>query len=370
MKMCGVPYLPQEFDIRLAYQITEGLKSLRHLVASRGDASEIIDTVFSHAMRNFQPSKGELIPYLAKLLTETRVTNKSEVHFDALDKVISDQVLRTGSKKDSALGKTVVVNTDAGISPRVDTYDKTVEKIVDFALDNLPSFVTLCEALVLRNSQNQHFAPIFKKSAKSLYSEYPERFIPICMELYNKYGSQMREFVQEDPKGQSDWVEADYVQQRVVSKRIKFLHPDGTMCVDPDKEPYAIKGTLGDRHLYKVRYRDLYDLLSEYIDSLEINPIKFCIGESYVFRTLGGSYSLINSSLFSQYDAALMEIISNLVRDLSARYITHGSEFMYFLVPPPRKPEDGFPVPKKRVVRGVSIQFMFEDITDKVQVIK
>ena len=102
------------------------------------------------------------------------------------------------------------------------------------------------------------------------------------------------------------------------------------------------------------------------MDSLDINPIKFCIGDSYVFRTLGGSYSLINSSLFREYDSILMEIITNLVRDLSARYICHGSENMYFLVPPARdamsKPE-----PKNRVIRGVSIHFDYVDITDIVQ---
>ena len=366
MKLCGVPYLPQEFDRQLAYQITECLKSLRHLVAGKGDSSEIIDKVFHHALYNFKPYKGELSHYIAKLLTDTRVTVKGEMHFDALDKVISDQVLRTGSKKDSAMGKTIIVDTDSGISPRIDSYDKIVEKIVDFALDNLPSFVTLCEALVAHNSQNQHFAPVFKKSAKSLYLEYPDKFIPICLDLYKKYGSAMREFIKEDAEELASWIEADYVQQRICSKRVKLLHPDGTICADPDTEPFVVKGALGDRRLYRVNYKELFDVLSEYVDSLDINPIKFCIGDSYVFRTLGGSYSLINSSLFREYDSILMEIITNLVRDLSARYICHGSENMYFLVPPARdamsKPE-----PKNRVIRGVSIHFDYVDITDIVQ---
>ena len=364
MLLSGVFYLTPEFDIAKAYQIQEGLRSLSYLIKNKPDPSELENTVFVHAMRCYSPSKGELMPYLAKLLTETRVTGKSEVHLEHLDKVVSDQVHRVGKKKDSALGKTIIVSPDAGITPRTEGYNEQYEKMADFALSDIQSFLVFCKALVEGNSQNRHFNPAFKSKARSLYNSY-ESFIPICKDIYFKYRSDMIRFIQPQPKYENEldsWVEADYVQDRILAKRLLFLNMDGSVCTDPDKTPFIISGAYNNKRIYAVKYRELYDYFVDCIDSLETNPIKFCIGDSYVFRTLGGSYSYINSSLFSQYDAMLMEIITNLCRDLSARYITKGSECLYFLVSPLRDGKE-FSKPKVRDIRGVHLSFEYEDIT-------
>lgn len=360
-------YFPKEYDVVRSYQIKSCLETLSPYVKNKGDPSEILDTVYHHAMEHYDPEKGELIPYLVTLLRSTRTTDTREVHFENQDKVVSDQILRVGSRKDRVFGSTVIVNTDPHISPRVDKFSDVYEQVAEFALGSLPEFIPFCEAVKTRNSTNLHFSPAFKKQARRLYSA-SEHFLGICLDIYSQYGDAMKEFIEEQPKiaGKEAelWVEAEYKTDRLISRRISLVRPDGSVCSDPDTEPFKIKGSLGDKHLYRVRYREMYDLMEEYIDSLEYNPIKFSIGNSYIFRTLGGSYSVLNLSLFTEYEAVRMEMITNIARDLgNARYITWGSECFYFLVPPPRNPDAGFPLPKDREIRGVKIHFDSEDIT-------
>ena len=175
------------------------------------------------------------------------------------------------------------------------------------------------------------------------------------------YAPQMKAFISSDDGNEGKWKETDYsFIQTNQSKRIKLINRMTRFIADDaDTDDIVLEGKLGTKRVIKVPYKDLWNKLCDLIDSEETNQIKFVIGDQYIFRTLGGSLSIINSSLFNEYELVRDEIVTNLLQDTRGRLLNIGSECIYILV------SDDNEIPD-RTIRGINIHFDKIDITDSL----
>lgn len=105
---------------------------------------------------------------------------------------------------------------------------------------------------------------------------------------------------------------------------------------------------------------DLWDRLCDLIDSYETNECKFIMGDNFIVRTLGGSYSILNTDLYNFYDLIRSEIVTNILYDTNSKLLNVGTECIYILA------SANITLPK-RIVKGIPIEFDIEDITDTLE---
>lgn len=351
-----------EFDSKKCYQILTEIERLKGYFSkfNKGDVRVAMSEAFHHAMLHYDPNKGELTPYLKKLAREILKPDPRMLHNDFLEQTVSDEIERYGRRT------TVITEAEVDTISEPDSVasEDAREQVVELALQNMNFFLIMCESLKRRDTSTKYFPKPFKASCLRLSKKIPN-FASICLSIYEEYKDAFTEFIGIPDKG-VEWRELDAgLIQKLTSKRVKFQMADNPdiPCTDPDTQPWVVKGALSGKRIIKVPYRGIYDYMMELIDSDVTNPVKFCIDDSYVFRTLGGSLSCVNSSLFTQYDIFLAEVITNLLYDLSARYLMTGSECLYFLAPSVKAGTHEKPSIPDRVIRGVELKFNSYDVT-------
>lgn len=363
--MKSVSFAKDDFDSIRCYQILTEIKKLYSYFYkfNKGNVDVAMSDALYHALEHYNPEKGDLVPYLKKLAREISKPDPRMTYVDFLEQTASEDVERYGRRT------TVVSEGDLGsdyIEEKNTTQpDKSREQIVELALQHMNFFMVMCESLRSRNTATKYFPKAFKTSCLRLINKIPD-FTKICMSIYDEYANAFREFIAEENIEDTKWRELDAgLVKKYTSKRVKFYlkgNPD-VVCTDPDRQEWEIRGALSGKRIFKVPYKAVYDYMMDLIDSDVTNQIKFCIDDSYIFRTLGGSISCVNSSLFNQYNVFLLEVITNLLYDLGARYLMTGSECLYFLAPA-NKVITGEPqsIPH-RVIRGIELKFSLYDVT-------
>ena len=71
--------------------------------------------------------------------------------------------------------------------------------------------------------------------------------------------------------------------------------------------------------------------MCDLIDDLYSNEMKFVLGDNYIVRTLGGSYSVVNPIKTNMYGLVRDEIITNVLLMFNCRILSVGKTTAYVL---------------------------------------
>lgn len=348
---------------KLFYEIWEAITRLKWYFYkfARNNAEEAMQMTLMHCLTHYNPDVADLDVYLKALAREITKDNGRIVYVDFME-----QTLAGDSGDTEETEKTVNVNvgrvrdfSDDIVTEMMLDINKKSE-IVALALQFMDKFITMCEALINNDTSVAYYPEVYASACLKLFKQC-RNFNKSCISLYMDYAPQMKAFISSDDDNEGKWKETDYsFIQTNQSKRIKLINRmTGFIADDADSDDIILEGKLGDKRVIKVPYRELWDKLCDLVDSEETNQIKFVIDDQYIFRTLGGSLSIINSSLFNEYDLIRDEIVTNLLQDTRGRLLNIGSEHIYILI------SDECEIPD-RVIRGINIHFDKIDITDSL----
>ena len=327
-----------DLDVLLLYDIYNAIQNSRYYFYKfcKGAAEEAMHLTLFHALSHYKPENGDLGAYvrsLARTILRDRYTNTvTPVDF------LEETALNTGK---IASVETQVLDNLAE--------SECYSEVVKLALTCMSQFVVMCDALERRDTSTLYVPDYFISECLDLQSRY-ESFFVVCREIYETYRDDFLMFLEKNED--TSWVEANFTLINTrKNNKISFMSYDtGEVLEDPDLEDGYVQGNLNNKHIVSVPYTSQLNKMCNLIDEEGINTMRFTIGEDYILRTLGGSISVLNPSLFNEYALCEAEILTNLLRDTGGRYLGKGSKSMYFLV------NDVIEIPS-RVVRGVTLSF-------------
>ena len=377
--MKSLTFMRAEIALQLYYDAWNALQRYRYLFLrdGRGDADELMARVFEHILHHYTKEKGDLEPYLVSLSHSMGKWDGRMLPVDFLENTLSDEVDRQAAR--SGVSSDLVDD----VLQRLDTFDEKYVALTELALEFMLPFNTMCRHWRSQSSAYVYFPDGFKESALKLMKRFGSGtdFYKVCQSIYLKHHSDFELFMQPRPKhniktpddGIFNWHNVEQGSlKHGKSKRVRLIKPGtkgqgpdgkGIPCKDPDKHPYEIYGKLYGSRLVKVYYKDLFDLVVDYLEDDTMNPLKYTIGDSYICRSLGGSLSTINPSLFEMYNVFRLELLTTLLYDMGtkSKYLACGSECVYLLV---NLKEDGtLPTIPQRNISGIQINLTAVDIT-------
>ena len=233
------------------------------------------------------------------------------------------------------------------------------DAVIDLALSFMDKFVFMCDALLRRDTSTAGYSSKFISYAITLYRRN-KNFVKASLYIYDLYKEDFDWFL--SLKDSDEWIESNYqIIDKNKSKRVKLVTPATAIAVDDaDVESWELSGSIADKRLITVYYNDLWETLCDKVDSFETNELKFIINDSYIIRTLGGSWSCSNVDCNNVYDNIRMEILTNVLRFLpNGRILNIGREKFYFLC-------DRLSAVNciDMDIKGIHVHLDFEDITD------
>lgn len=356
-------YVVDDFQPKLWYAVWSELEKLNgyfHSVCKQ-EAEDVKIYVFEHAIKHYSPEKGNLNAYLRKL---TQTALKPDSKYVSLDTVIVDATIEEGAQRyqDYLGGHTE--RLDVQVEESMLGYGEKFEKVASLALGNMRYFIMYAKQVIDKDTTSNYFPDAFKKETYRCFKFCKEDFHPLVLKIYNDHRLGFEKFMEDAPYERNQaYKELDIdLIQKSTSRRI-VLYEKGTdnLCTDPDTCEWEVCGSLGQHRIIKVPYRELLDMLCDLIDEDGCNAIKYTLGETYIFRTLGGSLTLTNLSLFSMYNIVENEILTNMIYDYNARILAKGSQCVYLLQ---NAYDDGsYREPVDRVIRGIELKFRYTDVT-------
>lgn len=319
------------------------------------NAEEAMHLTLVHTLTHYD-GVGNLSAYIKKLAREIAKENGKVVPVDFMEQTLADS--------DEDMEVSVRVNTgkapsfeNAVVNEMTVKYDKVDIQIL--ALEFLDKFVLLCDSLRNHDTTTKYYPEIFINTCLELSDKY-EDFNNLCLELFDEYQDDIEWFLGLD-ENIEDWKETDFsLIRNSISKRVLLMDEDTEEpCKDADTESIYLKGSLKGRKIYRINYYDVWDRLCDLVDAYETNECKFIIGDNYVLRTLGGSFSVLNTDLYNFYDLVRNEIVTNILYLTNSKLLNVGSRCVYILS------TDTIEIPKK-VIKGITIEFEIEDITESL----
>lgn len=356
-------YMPPEMDISFYYEVWEEITRLKwYFYKFAGiNADEAIHRTLIHTLTHFQPEKGNLSSYIKKLAREIAKDNSRLVVVDFLEQTLASDDEELVSKPTVDAGN--VQDFSQEVINDIEFNKNRRSEVVELALEFMDRFIILCEALEKHDTSTRYYPEIFIKQCLSIDAKCGN-FNQLCLDLYKEFGDEFKWFTSLADIRSPEWREADYLLiNSHKSKRFKLCNvATGLEVEDADLEDFKFVGTLGrNNRILKVRYYELWEMMCDLIDSSETNEMKFIIDDSYIIRTFGGSFSVINVDLYNEYDVVRMEILTNILQDTNGRILNVGSEHVYLVYSTDFKMQKNI-----REVYGHVIEFDYVDITDSI----
>lgn len=360
--MKSFSYYDTSIDGGLYYLLWSEIEKLRRYFSKfcGRNTDEAMQATLMHALTHYTEAKGEISAYIKSLAREITKDNKKLIFVDFLEQTLADDDTeetnrpRVDAGSISDFSSTVINNMMIAGFKR--------KEITELALCFIDKFMLMCESLINKDTTTNYYPEIFIKECLRL-SKGCDCFNQLCISIYNEYKDKFIEFLSYDLKTKGDWRETDYPMiYQSMSKRLRLVSPEtGRVVDDPDIEDFRLSGNLGDKRVLRVYYYDVWEIMCDYVDSPDINVMRFTIDDSYIIRTLGGSISVVNPDLFNVYDLCRTEILSNVLHDLNARCIGIGSEYFYLVI----NKDNKLSIPN-RTIKGIQINLVAEDITSFV----
>lgn len=359
-------FMPRDIDASFYYEVWEEVQRLRWYFYkfARDNADEAMQRALMHTLTHFNPN-GNLTAYIKKLAREIHKGGKKKhILVDFLEQTLAeeDEYNETQAKVDTGR----ISDFSSELIKNIDGQESKYQDVVEVALEFMDKFILLCEALIHRDTTTTYYPEPFIKECLRISSKC-DNFNSLCINLYRNFEDDFRWFLDLDNDNVGQWKETDYLlinQSR--SKRVKLINTEtGQEVEDADLEDWKISGSLGSgtnkKRVIKVYYSDIWDTMCDLVDDTETNQMKFIIDDTYIIRTLGGSFSVINPDLYNIYDLIRMEILTNVLQDTYGRVLNVGSDAIYLLCSPAYKIKTG-----ERIIREIPINFEFIDITDSI----
>lgn len=359
--MKSISFSKTEFNKSLCYEVWTCIHQYRFYfrkISNGRDSNELMMDVFDHMMEHYNPECGQILPYMLTLARTMSKTSNKDIPCDFLEDTLADALdeqLNSEIKDDSEMLETVSV--------RIDTTDSQMISVIKLALSFMNFFNMMCEALINRDSTTRYFPDPYIKSCLRLSNRCgAEKFNRLCLDLYRGYKSKFNWFLG-SLDCDSSWRELDSgLVSKNESKRIRLLKKGTNIeCSDPDTEEWEVSGVLRDKKIFKVPYQKVRKQVLAMVNANEISPLKFIIGDTYICRSLGGSLSVINAPFSSQEEVFKLEVLTNCIHDLYARYLAWGSECVYMLASP--RSDGSFAKIPFRLVGGIALDFSAIDVT-------
>ena len=328
-----------------------------------------MQAAFVHTLTHYDANKGSLNAYIKSLARVLGKRANKEICVDFLEQTIMEDGQSATKIEDKQNGTTKVFlgNTKDFTNEVIFNIEKNSlarREIVCLSLEFMDKFVTLCDALERHDTSTMYYPDIFIKSCMRINSQYDD-FNQRCIDLYYEFADYFNWFINIDENNEgAEWRETDHLLiSSNLSKRVKFVNKRTNQLVEnADAEEWYVKGKLSGKHIIKVKYSDVWNMMCDLVDADNTNEIKFIIDDFYVIKTFGGSYSVLNPSLYNIYDLVRTEILTNILRDTGGRLINAGSENFYILCDTNIIDNINNNI---RVVRGYTLRFDCEDITAK-----
>lgn len=299
------------------------------------NAEEAMQNTLMHVITHFDASKGSLPDYVRKLARTIEKKNNRLVLVDFLEETVSEDdtddvnaSIYKGAQKTQDVADEAIDNIMAK-----ENYFKDVEKL---ALEFMDKFVILAKALMQHDTNTTYYPEPFIKACMDLIHKYSD-FNKACIDIYNENSEDFQWFLDLETSTGVDWRETDYLlfaqreSKRVVLLNRKTREP----VVDCEKEPFVVKGNLGTKanpkYVLKVDFAKAWHTMCDLIDDLYSNEMKFVIGDNYIIRTLGGSYSVLNPIKTNMYALVRDEIITNILLMFNCRVLSVGKTTAYIL---------------------------------------
>ena len=347
-------------DDSLYYLLWSEIEKLRRYFSKfcGQNTDEAMQATLMHALTHYTEAKGEVSAYIKALARDITKDNGRLIFVDFLEQTLAEDNADDSNKPKVDAGS--ISDFSGVVVNKLMISSHKRKEIAELALCFIDKFMLMCEAIINRDTTTNYYPDIYIKECIKL-SRGCENFNQICVSLYNEYRDKFIEFLSYNTKTQGEWRETDFpLISQSMSKRFKFVCPDtGQVVEDPDIEEFKLVGNLGNKRVLKVYYYDIWEMMCDYVDSPDINVMRFTIDDSYIIRTLGGSITVVNPDLFNIYDLCRTEILSNVLHNLNCRCISIGSENFYLLA----NGDDEIDIPK-RIVKGIPIELKAEDITD------
>lgn len=366
MPLRSYSYMPKEIDISFFYEINEEINNLRgYFYKFAGtNADEAIQLTMEHVLRHYDAHKGGLNAYIKKLAREITKDSGKVVAVDFLEQTVVDNGEGAGVASDKIdVGR--VEDFSTVVLDRLERQEDRLPEVINLSLEFMGYFVTLCEALMTCDLKSSYYPDKFKEACLKL-SRKCANFNKLCIMLYSRYRDKYKWFLALEAEDE-DWKEPDFALCRSCkSRRIKLVDPQtGVEVEDADRESYAVLGSLedgsGSKKILRIRYYEMWSFMCDLIDDDSINEMKFVIGNSYIVRTFGGSWSHLNVSLYTMYESVRTEILTNVLRDIGGKVLNIGSENFYIVC---NKSVEKTGI--TRVVHGCTLSLVYEDITGMV----
>ena len=365
MLLKSYSFSPAEISPKFYYEVyTELQKYKWYFYKFAGaKAEEAMNKSMMHIFTHFNKEKGSLADYIKKLARVISKDNGKIIFIDFIEQTLSEDT------DDEDLQPSVttrrVKDFTEDLFNEIDNNNNKRKQIACLALEFMDKFVTLCNALIIKDSSTVYYPEPFMKSCLKI-NDNCTNFNEQCINLYREFEEDFGWFLSLDDNNEGTLKEADYlVISNSSSKRFKLINDvTGVEVKDADSEPFHLVGNLGTgynrKRLIKVPYEDIWEYMCDKIDSFETNEMKFIIDDNYIIRTYGGSITTLNTDLYNCYDLIRDEILTNIILDTRGKVVNVGSSAIYLICSP------DFDTNNSRVIKDFPIDFEYIDITESV----
>lgn len=359
-------FMHNGIDYAFYYEAWEEIQKLKWYFYkfAGNNADEAMQKTLMHLLYHYDVNRGNLSAYVKKLAREITKNNGKLIFVDFLEQTLAESDADDEEKPRVDSGR--IQDFSQEVVDNILLEESKRKEVIGLALEFMDKFMILCEALIEHDTSTTYYPDIFISECLKL-SKKCKNFNQDCIEIYLEFKEDFDWFMSLDEDNQGKWRETDFLLiNQSQSKRIKLLneHTDQEV-IDADIETWYVKGNLGKgdkmKHIIRVNYLEAWEMMCDLIDSYETNCMKFIMDDSYIVRTLGGSYSVLNPDLYNLYDLVRMEILTNLLQMTNGRVLNVGSECIYLLC------DTKFDCNlEKKVIKEVEINLIAEDITDIV----